>query len=522
MSDDFIPTLDELETVPLRLLSVPEPAPSSGPPEIDPAEITLGPVIGDGAFGTVYRGKCRQKEVAVKLMLKKVDDEALEDFRKEVGICSKIFHPNIVLFLGATTTIPGKLMICTELMRCDLETLLYDSEVHLTMLTRMRMARDAALGMLWLHRSNPPIIHRDLKTSNLLVDNNNNVKVCDFGLSQIKPQGIDLRDGPQGAKGTPLWMAPEVLMHQEFNEKADVYSFGLILWSLLTRQEPYPEFDNIDDFVDTICYRGHRPVLPVCSPVLEGLIQACWAPDPAARPDMEHIVRTLYLVIIEEAIQDHLGADLWKQNFLDQDSVPWESFITAFCNVVHLSENAPRPMGEMLRLEAAQLPPTVQLNFLCFRAILTNEERPDYDQEALVKMEQFGSVLAWFGNLSEDGPNILEKIKRVLSCNWFHGDVSTHESENRLAVRQMGTFLVRFSTSERGNFTISKVSQRHAITHQRIHRDAFGAYEINGHTYPSLEALIGGESARLHLLYPATGSRFTQIFHQGPAAGYIN
>jgi serine/threonine protein kinase len=74
-----------------------------------------------------------------------------------------------------------------------------------------------------LHGSNPQFIHRDFKTSNLLVGENNRIKICDFGLSQIKRQGENLLDGKDGAKGTPLWMAPEVLAGREFNEKADVY-----------------------------------------------------------------------------------------------------------------------------------------------------------------------------------------------------------------------------------------------------------------------------------------------------------
>ena len=81
-----------------------------------------------------------------------------------------------------------------------------------------------------LHGSNPQCIHRDLKTSNLLVDENNRIKLCDFGLSQIKQRGEKLLDPKDGAKGTPLWMAPEVLAGKEFSEKADVYRCGLSLY----------------------------------------------------------------------------------------------------------------------------------------------------------------------------------------------------------------------------------------------------------------------------------------------------
>jgi sterile alpha motif and leucine zipper-containing kinase AZK len=128
--------------------------------------------------------------------------------------------------MGACT-VPGKCMIVTELLpKGNLETMLHNKKITLNMVTRMKMARDAAYGMNWLHGSNPVIIHRDLKSSNLLVDENMVIKVCDFGLSQFIPPDQKIKD-KQNAKGTPLWMAPEVMSFKEFNEKCDIYSFGI-------------------------------------------------------------------------------------------------------------------------------------------------------------------------------------------------------------------------------------------------------------------------------------------------------
>ena len=88
------------------------------------------------------------------------------------------------------------------------------------------------------------------------------------------------------------------------------------------------------------------------------------------------------------------------------------------------------------------LPPVVELNYRCLKAIVVHSSDDD-DEEELVKMEQFGAVLDWFGNLEKDGPNILDKIKKILAQGWFHGDVSTGESENRLIGKTIGTFLVQ-------------------------------------------------------------------------------
>lgn len=135
-------------------------------------------------------------------------------------------YVDILIPSRACTSLPGQLMICTELMSSNLEALLLNPHTKLALLPRMKMARDAALGILWLHSSNPVFIHRDLKvshhkeyhflndgvnlfifalqTSNLLVDSNMTVKVCDFGLSQIKLRGVNLKDGQEGAKGVHI------------------------------------------------------------------------------------------------------------------------------------------------------------------------------------------------------------------------------------------------------------------------------------------------------------------------------
>jgi len=100
-----------------------------------------------------------------------------------------------------------------------------------------RMMMDAAKGMNYLHKSNPMIIHRDLKSHNLLVDENWKVKVCDFGLSKILENQSDFNN--MTACGTASWTAPEILRNEKYTEKADVYSYGIVLWECVTREDPY-------------------------------------------------------------------------------------------------------------------------------------------------------------------------------------------------------------------------------------------------------------------------------------------
>ena len=126
--------------------------------------------------------------------------------------------------MGACTHDPKRLMIVTELMRTDLEKYLRNprNKSSLTLYRRMLLARDAALGLSWLHGSDPIFIHRDVKPSNFLLDDALRCKITDFGLSQIRHRGERLVDRA-GAVGTPLYMAPEVLNGAPFTEKSDVY-----------------------------------------------------------------------------------------------------------------------------------------------------------------------------------------------------------------------------------------------------------------------------------------------------------
>ena len=159
--------------------------------ELNPDEIEAGKKLGRGAFGTVYKGKLHGKDVAIKkLHVTTFDEEAQEDFRAEMMIMryasslhgkawratlkltlldSKIRHPNVILFMGSVMQ-PGNYMMVTELMpRGSLYDVLHDKNITLSFKQKMKMAKDAALGMNWLHCSKPTFIHRDLKTHNLLV-----------------------------------------------------------------------------------------------------------------------------------------------------------------------------------------------------------------------------------------------------------------------------------------------------------------------------------------------------------------
>ncbi|CAL5426284.1 unnamed protein product [Camellia sinensis] len=202
--------------------------------EIPWEDLQIGERIGIGSYGEVYHADWNGTEVAVKkFMDQDISGDALVQFKCEVEIMLRLRHPNVVLFMGAVTH-PPNLSILTEylprpcLFVCtgSLYKLLHRPNNQLNEKKQLRMALDVAKGMNYLHTSHPIIVHRDLKTPNLLVDKNWVVKHNTFLSSK-------------STAGTAEWMAPEVLKNEPSNEKSDVYSFGVILWELATLRVPW-------------------------------------------------------------------------------------------------------------------------------------------------------------------------------------------------------------------------------------------------------------------------------------------
>lgn len=456
----------------------------SGPPEIRPEETVLEELIGSGSFGKVYKGRCRQKLVAVKILHKQqFDNQTLAVFRKEVYLMNKIYHPNICLFMGAVT-IPGKLMIVTELVaKGNLETLLHDEKINLPLPLRMRMARDAALGVLWLHESTPTFIHRDLKTSNLLVDENMRVKICDFGLSTVKPQRHQMLKDQTTAKGTPLFMAPEVMMFREFNESSDVYSFAIVLWEILTRQEPFSQFRALDEFRQAVCVRHERPIIPPDTlDSLKRLIERCWDKEPSRRPSFREIVVALEHIIVEAAIANQRGREFWKRYFLNDSIVAWKTFADAFCDWLKVPTRA--------QCEKNSVP---YLNLKCLKAVLAESPGNDGSSGVLpdhvVTMEKFGRILEYFGPLQE---GFMDTIREMLSQKWFHGELDTADAQACLNGKPPGSFLVRFSSTNPGCFTTSQIVADGTVRHQRVQHQPGKGFLFQNVMYPRLTELIAG------------------------------
>ncbi|KAL4196745.1 hypothetical protein AMTRI_Chr04g247750 [Amborella trichopoda] len=247
--------------------------------EIHWEEITLGERIGLGI------------EVAVKKFLDQdISGDALEEFRSEIRIMKRLRHPNVVLFMGAVTRAPNLSIVTEFLPRGSLYRLIHRPNNQLDERRRLRMALDVARGMNYLHNSTPLIVHRDLKSPNLLVDKNWVVKVCDFGLSRMKHNTFL---SSRSTAGTAEWMAPEVLRNEPSDEKCDVYSFGVILWELATMQQPWGGMNPMQ-VVGAVGFQHRRLDIPDdMDPVLGDIIRKCWQTDPKLRPSFSEIMAAL-------------------------------------------------------------------------------------------------------------------------------------------------------------------------------------------------------------------------------------
>ncbi|KAJ4714110.1 Kinase family protein [Melia azedarach] len=256
--------------------------------EIDARQLKIESKVAAGSYGDLYKGTYCSQEVAIKVLKpERVSTEMLKEFSQEVYIMRKIRHKNVVQFIGACTR-PPNLCIVTEFMaRGSIYDFLHKQKGVFKLPSLIKVAIDVSKGMNYLHQNN--IIHRDLKTANLLMDENEVVKVADFGVARVQAQS-----GVMTAEtGTYRWMAPEVIEHKPYDYKADVFSFGIALWELLTGELPYSGLTPLQAAVGVV-QKGLRPIIPKhTQPRLAELLERCWWQDPTQRPNFSEITDIL-------------------------------------------------------------------------------------------------------------------------------------------------------------------------------------------------------------------------------------
>ena len=271
--------------------------------------LRTGP-LGAGSFSTVYRGRYQGRDVAIKKLFDKPLKGALiDEMRREAGIMLQLPHPNIVRLYGIV--LEPECCIVLEFMQNGSLYMLLQSDKPLSWKLRYEIAWDIANGLAFLHENE--IIHRDLKSLNVLLDRANQAKISDFGLSRItsfnnndseqrmQEESTKAKSNRIGRAGTVPWIAPE-LFHQgqDYTAACDVYSFGMVIWELMARREPYAYIAAVE-LLERWVQEGKREEIPEEAPlVLRELAISCWAGDPTKRPTMEVVLKILAETPVED------------------------------------------------------------------------------------------------------------------------------------------------------------------------------------------------------------------------------
>eukprot|EP00262_Sarcandra_glabra_P008982 TRINITY_DN22939_c0_g1_i1.p1 TRINITY_DN22939_c0_g1~~TRINITY_DN22939_c0_g1_i1.p1 ORF type:complete len:392 (+),score=82.73 TRINITY_DN22939_c0_g1_i1:155-1330(+) len=285
--------------------------------EIDLSKLDLGPVIAHGTYGTVYKGVYDGQNVAVKLLdwgeegiATNAETAALRaSFRQEVAVWHKLDHPNVTKFVGASMgtsqlKIPPKnpsnndynflpsracCVVVEYLPGGTLKNyLIKNRRKKLAFKIVIQLALDLSRGLSYLHSRK--IVHRDVKTENMLLDTHRTLKIADFGVARVEAQNPRDMTGETGTLG---YMAPEVLDGKPYNRRCDVYSFGICLWEIYCCDMPYPDL-SFAEVSSAVVRQNLRPDIPRCCPSsVANIMRKCWDANAEKRPEMDEVVRLL-------------------------------------------------------------------------------------------------------------------------------------------------------------------------------------------------------------------------------------
>ncbi|KAJ0391425.1 hypothetical protein P43SY_001044 [Pythium insidiosum] len=286
-------------------------------------ELIVGKKISRGAFGDVYKGSYDNQVVAIKVLAesKRRNMSELTKFAKEARFMAALQHNHIVRFVGVAWNSPSNLCIVSEFLaggdvRGLLQRYLSDGRPEGFSPKKIKIALHVAHALTYLHSLQPIVLHRDLKSKNILLTEDGDAKLTDFGVSR-EFEDVTMTAGV----GTSLWMAPEIIQGERYDEKADVYSFGVVLSELDTNDLPFAEAQRDGVVVITENGKGSREkkqlhevaILQLVAqgrlcvrfsesaiPALKELGQACVSVDPTQRPTSATLLYKINQIWLDE------------------------------------------------------------------------------------------------------------------------------------------------------------------------------------------------------------------------------
>jgi len=284
------------------------------------------------------------------------------------------------------------------------------------------------------------------------LDSNLEAKITDFGLSVVS----DTKDKIKKTAGSALWMAPECHRHEQYDNKVDVYSFGIVAWQILTGEtlpfRHYVEQDAFKEFVDAVSLDDERPSIEKVPSIVHDFLNKCWHPNPESRPTFQEAIVLIDDVIFAAMIYDEESREFWKTSFGDRLEVKYKPFFTALYKRLHM-EKPEKGLRECIKI------------IFCEKG--SNK----------VTLTRFGKVISWFGPLVIPGRNddhLVDRITALVSTSWFWGDIESKTAEKFLNSK---TWLLRLSNNSqirKQPFTVSIKQKSGKATHYRIEY-------VNGH-----------------------------------------
>ncbi|XP_062830982.1 ephrin type-A receptor 6 isoform X3 [Anolis carolinensis] len=264
--------------------------------EIDPSRIRIERVIGAGEFGEVCSGRLktpgkREIPVAIKTLKGGYVDRQRRDFLREASIMGQFDHPNIIRLEGVVTKSRPVMIVVEYMENGSLDSFLRKHDGHFTVIQLVGMLRGIASGMKYL--SDMGYVHRDLAARNILVNSNLMCKVSDFGLSRVLEDDPEAAYTTSGGKIPIRWTAPEAIAYRKFSSASDAWSYGIVMWEVMSYGErPYWEMSNQDVILSI--EEGYRLPAPMgCPASLHQLMLHCWQKERNHRPKFIDIVSFL-------------------------------------------------------------------------------------------------------------------------------------------------------------------------------------------------------------------------------------
>uniref|UniRef100_A0A8C6MJA3 Ephrin type-A receptor 7 n=1 Tax=Nothobranchius furzeri TaxID=105023 RepID=A0A8C6MJA3_NOTFU len=264
--------------------------------ELDASCIKIERVIGAGEFGEVCSGRLklpgkRDMSVAIKTLKVGYTEKQRRDFLCEASIMGQFDHPNVVHLEGVVTRGKPVMIVIEYMENGSLDAFLRKHDGQFTVIQLVGMLRGIAAGMRYL--ADMGYVHRDLAARNILVNSNLVCKVSDFGLSRVIEDDPEAVYTTTGGKIPVRWTAPEAIQYRKFTSASDVWSYGIVMWEVMSYGErPYWDMSNQD--VIKAIEEGYRLPAPMdCPPGLHQLMLDCWQKDRAERPKFDQIVGVL-------------------------------------------------------------------------------------------------------------------------------------------------------------------------------------------------------------------------------------